>query len=244
MLLLSLLLLLAQSQEQRDAEKAAEKAAAAAVADFERDTKGAPDAKKIAAIETLAQTQHLKTASRLGAVVGSHDSGAVRQAALKALGSFSDAKKHAGAVLSSALPASAGDPGLFNHVCAAIGDLQDPGSANTLSKFFEDKDENAARVSIEAAGKAGQACSIDPLIAVAGRCERAIKAAQNAAGGVVTDPTGRGFVGTPEVRARDRGIVILKATNEALTAITKQQISTSDAWAAWWSRNRESFGRK
>ena len=54
MLLLSLDLLLAQSQEQRDAEKAAQKAAATAVADFEKEYKGAPDAKKIAAIETLA----------------------------------------------------------------------------------------------------------------------------------------------------------------------------------------------
>ncbi|HZE97410.1 MAG TPA: HEAT repeat domain-containing protein, partial [Planctomycetota bacterium] len=211
---------------------------------FEKEYKGG-EAKKLAAVEDLGKTHHPKTASRLGKVVETSESSSVRQAAVKALGAFTDAKKPAGAVLSNILPASAKDPGFFGHTCIAIGELKEPVSANTLAKFFEDKDENMAKIAIEASGKAGCSVSIDPLIQTLGRGERAIRAAQNAAGGVVTNPSGTNqFLAPPEVRARDRAKALNPAINKALGEITKESLATSDAWQAWWARNKDSFDRK
>jgi hypothetical protein len=245
MTLLALVLVLSlQSQEEKAAARAAEKTAQAAVDVFEKEYKGA-ESKKIEAVEELGKTHHAKTASRLGKVVEATDSNAVRLAAVKALGGFTDAKKPAGTVLSNILAASAKDPSLFGHACAAIGELKEPISANTLSKFFDDKDENMAKVAIEASGNAGCSPSIEPLIATLGRGERAIRAAQNAAGGLVTDPGGTNqFQAPPEVRARDRAKALNPLINKALTAITKETLATSEAWQSWWARNKDSFDRK
>jgi len=233
-----------QSQEEQAAAKAAEKAAQEALNSFEKEYKGA-ESKKIAAVEELGKTHHAKTASRLGKVVEASDSSAVRLAAVKALGGFTDAKKSAGTVLSNILPVSAKDPALFGHTCAAIGELKEPVSANTLAKFFEDKDENMAKVAIEASGKAGCSPSIEPLIAALGRGERAIRAAQNAAGGLVTNPSGTNqFQAPPEVRARDRAKALNPVINKALSDITKESLATSEAWQAWWARAKDSFDRK
>jgi HEAT repeat protein len=245
MTLLAFVLVLSfQSQEDRAAAKAAEKAAQEAVDTFEKEYKGA-ESKKITAVEELGKIHHVKTASRLGKVIEASDSNAVRLAAVKALGGFTEAKKSAGTVLSNILSSSSTDPGLFGHTCGAIADLKEPISANTLAKFFEDKDEHMARVAIEASGKAGSSASIEPLIATLGRGERAIRAAQNAAGGIVTNPSGTNqFQAPPEVRARDRARALNPVINKALGEITKESLATSEAWQAWWARNRDTFDRK
>jgi HEAT repeat protein len=245
MTLLSLVLVLClHTQEDKAAVKAAEKAAQEAVDAFEKEYKGA-EGKKIAAVEELGRTHHLKTASRLGKVIENTDSNGVRLAAVKALGSFVEAKKSAGSVLGNVLPGSSKDPALFNHTCLAIAELKEPISANALAKYFEDKDENVAKLAIEASGKAGCSVSIDSLIAALGRGERAIRAAQNAGKGVVTDnATGNQFVAPPEVRARDRALALNPIINKALGEITKESLATSEAWHSWWARNRDSFDRK
>jgi hypothetical protein len=243
--LLGLVFIFAQAaQDDKAALKAAENAAAEAVEVFNKAFKGA-EAAKIAAIEELGKVQHLKTANRLAGVLSGNESGVVRGAAVKALGKFTEQKKTAATVLAGALTASTKEPGLFGAICAAIAELQEPNAASTLSKYFEDKDENVARITIEAAGKAACSVNIDPLIAVAAHCERIIRAAANASGSIVTDPaTGKQYVSGPEVRARDRARVIVKSVNDSLKEITKESITTSDAWSAWWSKNRGTFDRK
>jgi hypothetical protein len=102
-----------------------------------------------------------------------------------------------------------------------------------------------AKTAIAAAGAAGCSVSIDPLIAVLARGERAIRAAQNAAAGVVTDPGGtNAFMAPPEVRARDRAKSVNPVINKALSEITKESLATSEAWQGWWTRNKDSFDRK
>ena len=244
MTLLSLVFVLSlQSPEDKAAAKAAEKAAQEAVDLFEKEYKGA-EGKKIAAVEELGKTHHAKTAGRLGKVIDNTDSDSVRVAAVKALGGFAEAKKSAGLVLSNVLPASSKDQAFFGHTCLAIAELKEPVSANGLAKFFEDKDENVAKLAIEAAGNAACSVSIDPLIAALGRGERAIRAAQNAGRGVVTDPSGNQFVAPPEVRARNRARALNPAIIKALGEITKESLATSEAWHTWWTRNKDSFDHK
>jgi hypothetical protein len=242
-LILALVLALAQSAEEKASQKAAEKAAAEAVAAFEKAFKGA-ETEKMAALGELSRTPHLKTANRLGLVLGGGESGKVRAAAARALGSFSDEKKKAGGVLSVALGPSKPDPTIFWAICAAIAELQEPSAASALAKYFDDKDENVARVAIECAGKSGCSVNIDVLIAQAAHCEKIIRAAVNAAGLHHTDSSGNTVHAPPELRPRDRAIALLKVIQEALRAITKENIATSDGWSAWWSRNRETFDRK
>lgn len=241
MVLFSLVLMLAQAAAQDD--KAAEKAAAEAVAVFEKAFKGS-EADRISAIEELGMVHHLKTANRLAVVLGGMQSGQVRTAAVKTLGKFTEHKKLAAAVLSNALPAHTKEPGLFAAICVCLAELKEPFAVATLARYFEDKDEALARMSMGAAGQLGSSAAIDPLIAVVGRAERVIRAAANAASRIVTDSDGNQFVSPPEVRARDRARVLLEAANRALTAITQEPITTSDNWSAWWSRNKRTFGRK
>jgi hypothetical protein len=46
------------------------------------------------------------------------------------------------------------------------------------------------------------------------------------------------------VRARDRAKALNPAINKALGEITKESLATSDAWQAWWARNKDSFDKK
>ena len=38
--------------------------------------------------------------------------------------------------------------------------------------------------------------------------------------------------------------MLLKAANGALQELTKEPITTSDGWSAWWTRNKLTFDRK
>jgi hypothetical protein len=72
-----------------------------------------------------------------------------------------------------------------------------------------------------------------------------MKAAVNAGGGIVTQPgTGNQFVTPPELRPYYRARALVPLINGALTGITKESLTASEAWSAWWARNRETFGRK
>ena len=244
MIVLCTLLILAQSAEERAAEKLAEKAANEAVAAFEKSFKGS-EGDRLAAISDVAKVHHLKTANRLAAVLGGMQSSQVRTAAVKALGGFIEAKKSAANVLSNALPAHTKEPGVFAAICTAMAELQEPSVIPALVKHFEDKEEPLACLAMAAAGKVGSSTAIDPLIAVVAHAERVIRAAANAAGSIVTDPaTGKQYYSSPEVRARDRHKVLLKAANGALQELSKEPITTGDGWSAWWSRNKATFDRK
>jgi HEAT repeat protein len=244
-IVLTALLILAQSAEERAADKVAEKAANEAVAAFEKNFKG-DEFSRLAAIDQVAKVHHLKTANRLAGVLAGMQSSQVRTAAVKALGGFTLAKKSAATVLSNALPSHTKEPGLFSAICDAMVELKEPTVVPTLVKYFEDKEEPLAVMAMTAAGRVGSSAAIDPLIAVVAHAERVIRAAANAAGSLVTDPaTGKQYYSNPEVRARDRFKVLGKAANTALQELTKESnITTSDGWAGWWSRNKATFDRK
>lgn len=242
MTILIALLTLAQAAAQDD--KAAEKAAAEAVAAFDKAFKGS-EGDRIAAIDEMAQVHHLKTANRLAAVMGGMQSSQVRGAAIKALGRFTEHKKSAAAVLTNALPAHTKEPALFSAICDSMVALKEPSVVFTLTRYFEDKDEPLACLAMAAAGKVGGSAAVDPLIAVVAHAERVIKAAANAAGTLVTDPaTGKQYYSSPELRQRDRFRVLGKAANGALQELSKEPITTSDGWSAWWARNKQTFDRK
>ena len=242
MTILTLLWMLAQAPAQD--EKALEKAATEASDAFKKAFKGT-EAEKIAAIDQVATVQHKVTANRLAGVLEANESTRVRTAAVRALGRFTDQKKPAATVLSSALPAHRAEPGLFSAICSAMEDLKDPSVAPALIRFFEDKDEAVATRSMEAAGKLGSSSAIDPLIAVVTHSEKIIKNASRQASTVVTNPnTGEQFVSPPEMRARDHARVLMNSANTALKNLTSEPITTGDAWSAWWSKNKSTFDRK
>ena len=238
---LTLLLILAQAAPD---EKALEKAATEASDVFKKAFKGT-EAEKIAAIDQVGSVQHKMTANRLAGVLEGNESTRVRTAAVKALGRFSDQKKPAASVLTSALPAHKAEAGLFSAICTAMEDLQDPSVVPTLVRFFDDKDEAVATRTMEAAGKVGSSAAIDPLIAVVLHSEKVIKNASRQGSTVVTNPnTGEQFLSPPETRARDRARNLMNAANRALKSLTSEPISTGDAWSSWWAKNKSTFDRK
>ena len=242
MIALSLLVLFTQAAAQD--EKALEKAATEASEAFKKAFKG-NEADKIAAIEQVGTVHHKITANRLAGVLEANESGRVRSAAVRALGKFSEQKKPAATVLSTALPAHKTEPGLFSSICAAMEELKDPSVVPALVRCFDEKDEALATRAMEAAGKVGSSAAIDPLIAVVLHSEKVIRNASRQASTVVTNPaTGEQFVSPPEVRARDRARTLLNAATLALKGITSEPINTGDAWSAWWAKNKSTFDRK
>lgn len=242
MAMLCALLLLLQAADKDD--KSADKAATEAVDRFQKAFKGI-DAEKIAAVQELGKTEHNKTANRLGGVLTGGESQSVRIAAALALGGFQEQKKGASTVLSNALPSFSKELVLFQRTAYALAGLHEPGGVAALSKYFEDKDEHVAVASITAAGMLGSTVAMDQLLPVLGRCERIMTAGSRAAGLRFTDPgSGDSFVAPPELRPYYRARALATAIQKALVAITKEEITGSESWQAWWSKNRASLERK
>ena len=241
MLFLSLILALVPLTQD-----AADKAATEALDAFKKAFKGA-EADKTAALEELAKVQHAKTASRLGAIVSAPEASPVRIAAAKALGKFTEAKKQAGTALVNGLAANAKEPNIFGAICEALGELQEASVVPPLVRYFDEKDPVVATRTVATVGKIGSPAGIDPLISLLAREERLIKS--NSGGGVAvggaTNPNNggatAGVVAGPDTRVKERALALVGAANQALNSITNETNSTSDAWAAWWAKNKSTF---
>jgi HEAT repeat protein len=238
MLFLSFMLAFAPAVQD---DKAAEKAAAEAVDAFKKAFKGT-EAEKLGALQDLAKVQHPKTIAKLASVVANPEATNIRQSAARALAQFAEQKKPAATALCNLLPALVPEPPVFGAVCDALGDLQEASALPTLSRFFDDKDEGVARRTLTAAGKIGSPASVEPLISLLSRYEKAAKAGTGGAGVGYTDPkTGAGVVAGTDSKARDRAQAMVSTLNGALREITKEPHTTAEAWSAWWAKNKATF---
>ena len=226
-------------------DKEAEKAATDALEQFQKAYKGTDEERK-AAVEELAKTQHPKVASKLGAILAGVTPSPVRVAAARALGGFTEQKKPATAALANAIPANAKEPGVLTQLFEAIGKLQDPSAVPLLARYYDDKELALAQNAVFTTGKVGSASGIDPLIAVLARHEKAAKPAGASIGVAAngTNPNQAGGVvvsGSSSNAQRERAQAMVSAANQALQEITKEKLTTADAWTAWWTKNKATF---
>jgi HEAT repeat protein len=230
-------------------DKEAEKAAADALDLFQKAYKGTEEERKTA-IDELAKTQHPKVASKLGAILAGVTPSPVRVAAARALGGFAENKKQATTALSNALPANVKEPGVLSQIFESIGKLQDPSAVPLLARFYEDKELTLALNAVFTTGRVGSPSGIEPLIGILTRYEKAAAKPAGASIGVAasgTNPNLPGGVvvsGSNSNAQRDRAITLVSAANQALQDITKEHLSTADAWNAWWTKNKATFKKQ
>ncbi len=229
-------------------DKEADKAATEALDKFQKAFKGGDDERKAAVVE-LAKVQHPKVITKLGSILAGNTPTPVRFEVVKALAGFADHKKPATAALANAVPANAKEPALLTQMFDAIARLQDPSAVPLMVRYYDDKELLIAQSAIQTTGKLDSAAAIEPLIAVLARNEKAAKPPganvgvstngtnpNNQSGGVVVSGGGSG-----NNAARDRAQTIAGVANGALQELTKQNLSTAEAWNVWWAKNKATF---
>ena len=229
-------------------DKEAEKAATAALDQFQKTFKGA-DQDRISAIDELAKVQHPKVATKLGSLLTASLSTPVRVAAAKALGGFSENKKPAAMALAKAIGPNAKEPNVYNQIFENIANLHEPSSAPLLAPYYDDKDLLIAQNAIFTTGKVGSGAGVDPLIAALSKNEKIAKPSGSGGGiGVQSNNPGAqgGLVvgGNSNSAAKERAQALVAAANQALQNIAKEQLAGSDAWSAWWAKNKANFNAK
>lgn len=212
----------------------------AALDDFQKAWRDADDDGRIAAIEALAPVRHPKVVSRLGPLL-SVGSSRVRGAAAKALGGFADHRKPASTALLNGLAPNAKDTPVLDAIFQSLVALQEPGSALSLTRVFDDKDFATAKGAIAATGKLGHPGAVDGLIGVLARSEKLIKS-NSGDSAVYNDPTtGASVVASPDADRRARAKGLHAAATQSLRELTGASHPSSEAWAVWWVKNRANF---
>ena len=236
------LILAAATQDDKEAEKAATDA----LEQFQKAFKGT-DPESSAAIDDLAKIQHPKVVSKLGSILNGATPSPARVAAARALGGFTELKKAATAALANAIQANSKEPGVLSQLFQSIGKLQDPSAVPLLTRYYDEKEAGLAQYAIFTTGQVGCPGGIDPLISVLARNEKAAKPSTGAGIGVAANGNnpnqGGGVVVSSNSNSaqRDRAQALVSAANQALKEITKEQLTTADAWSVWWAKNKATF---
>ena len=217
-----------------------DKAADDAIEAFKTAYKSSSEADRAALVEELAKVIHPKTLAGLGSILAT-DGPTVRIAAAKGLGTFTDHAKAASAALAAAFPGNGREEAVQVALLQAIGKLGDPGSLPFLHKTFDEKDPAVAKAAIQSAAEMKHSSSIDPLIALLEKLEKAAKA--TGAGSVTyTAPSGGPIVTAGvDALAKKRVEELLPATLKALQDLTQQKLTNSADFKAWWNRNKATF---
>jgi HEAT repeat protein len=218
-----------------------DKAADDALDAFKAAFKSAVEADRVAAVVELAKTRHPKTLARLAPLLSS-DGATVRMAAAKGLSEFADLRKPAGAALLAAVPANAKLPAVQAALIEAVGVLRDPASLPALHRAYEEKETAVAKAAIAASGGFRSPTSIEPLLELLKKFDKALKAE---GGTAVTAGNVNGY----DVTARDdadrkRAQDLRPAVVKALQEITSESFTASLDWHAWWAKNRAGFRPK
>ena len=226
-------------------------AATEAISTFEATFSKTKDTSaRSAAITTLSKTRHEKVVGRLGTLL-THEEKALRIAAAQALATFKDApelRKSAAHVLASALSSGSNQKEIEVQVAlfTAIGHLGEESSGSALKSHFDDKDEQLAGAAITAAGALKSKAMVEPLMDELRDCEKKSKSPEAPTGGgkPMRNPKGGGSgssAADPEALKRQRATFLLPVVQGALSTLTGQNLSLSNDWEKWWSKNRASF---
>ena len=233
--MLSAILLLALTVgDDKEADEAIERYKAA--------IKGAAAAGRASAVTELSKTPHEKTLTRLAGVLNGEEM-PVRIAAAKGIGNYTDYKKKASGILTGALAGCTKDTAdLAAAILEGLGKLGDESALGTIHSRFDDKDAKIAKAALAAAGEIKKSSSIDAIIELMKKYEKATgvdakgkKKNTNDGGGSVGVPYAGGGGDDPQVKLAQE---VLPATIKALTAITKEKWTTSQEWIIWWGRHK------
>jgi len=218
-----------------------DKAAEDALETFKTAIKAQGESDRIEAVKTLAATVHLKTLSRLAAVISSSEGEKVRIAAIKGIALFEPFKKQVVTLLGSSFQAASKEPRVQASILQALGSTGDPNALTCIHHAFEDKDGSVCRAAVAAAAELKNLSSIDPLIALLAKSEKTFKANS---GGAITKqmPVGGQSVNSaqsPDFMTNLKDTI--DASNKALQTLTGQEISKAAEWQTWWNKNRATF---
>ena len=226
-------------------DKEADKAATDALEQFQKAFKGSDEERRVA-IEELAKVQHPKVVSKLGSILTGATPSPARVATARALGGFTEQKKPATNALGNAIQANTKEPLVITQLFEGIGRLQDPSALPLLARYYDDKDVSLAQNALYTTGKVGSPAGVEPLIAVLARNEKAAKPAGAAIGVAAngTNPNQAGGVvvsGSGSNAQRERAQAMVSGANMGLQELTKEKLTTADAWTAWWAKNKATF---
>ncbi len=228
----------AQAVDDKAAEEALEK--------FKAEYKGAAS-DRASAVNALAQVQHDKTLAKLGNILMGDPEASVRIAAAKGMGAWKENKTKASVMLMNGLGANARVTEVRVEIFQALGDLEDPAALPTAHRTFEDKDQKAAKASIECTGQIRSRDSIQPLISYLKELERKRGNGGNNGGGWggnvpgnVPGVGGWGGGGGDDPQTR-RANDLIPAINKALQSITLEKYANPKDWETWWKRNEATF---
>jgi hypothetical protein len=218
-----------------------DKAAEDALETFKTAIKAQAESDRVEAVKTLAATVHLKTLSRLSAVISSSDGEKVRIAAIKGVALFEPFKKQVLTLLTGSFQASSKEPRIQASILQALASTGDPSALTCIHHAFEDKEGTVCRAAVAAAADLKNLSSIDPLIGLLAKSEKTFKANS---GGAITKqmPVGGQSVNSaqsPDFMTNLKDTI--EASNKALQTITGQEISKAAEWQTWWNKNRATF---
>ena len=230
-----LFLLLALGGPQDD--KAAEEALDA----FRAAMRSAVEAERVAAVVDLAKVRHPKVLQKLVGLLSS-DGATVRLAAAKGVSEFADLRKPASAALLSALPPNAKLPAVQAGIVEALGVLKDPGALPPLHRLYDDKESVVAKAAVTATVQFRSAASMEPLLELLKKCDKALKQgdAANVTAGTVAGYEVSARDEAERKRAQDLRPLVLKALQE----LSGESFQASVDWHAWWAKNKATFRPK
>jgi HEAT repeat protein len=218
-----------------------EKAVDDALEAFKAAIKAASEAERATAVADLARVRHPRTLARLTPYL-STDGPTVRLAAAKGLSEFADQRKAASAALVAALPANAKLPDVQAGILEAVGLLKDPSALAALHKSFDEKDARPAKAAVVGAALQRSPSTIEPLLELLRKLDRALK---EEAGAAVTAPAAPGYdLQVRDDAERKRAQDLKPAVLKALQDLTGETFANAVDAQAWWARHKAGFRPK
>lgn len=222
---------------------AGDKEASDALSRFSTEFKAKEVDARVAAVTELAQVQHEKVHSKLGALL-TMDVREVRVAAAKGLGAAEENKKKVVNYLTSGFLANQHDVTVEAAVIDALDRIKDGQGRALLETVIKSAEVESAKAAINTIGECRKKDLLGSLIEMFKWLEARAKEYQTAG------PRARGYVGrglpgdtgpTVDPEAPKRARILSPVINQVLYSLTGAKLSTSQEWDDWWKKNGSSF---
>jgi hypothetical protein len=221
---------------------AGDKEASDALSRFSVEFKAKEVDARVAAVTELAQIQHEKIHSKLGALLTT-DVREVRVAAAKGLAGAQENKKKVVSYLTNGFLANQNDVVVEAAVIDALDRIKEGQGRSLLETVIKSGEVDAAKSAVNTIGECRKKELLESLISMYKWLDARAKEYQTAG------PRARGYVGRgigdpgptvdPEApkRAKSLGPVI----SQVLCSLTGAKLATSQEWDDWWQKNGSSF---
>jgi hypothetical protein len=221
-------------------------AAKAALDAFAKAYKAKESTARVAAVEELAKTGHVKVLAKLATVLASPDAKDVRTAAAKGLGVVRedrDLNKKAIEYLSKCIPPNANDTSIVVVIFEVLEKMAEGNGVAIFKQHMASTSVEAAKGAVDGAGQTKDKRFVMPLIELLRYVEAAARQATN------TGPGGRPVVGggipgtggVPDPDAPRRARALVPAIHRALENITGATQKSTKDWLDWWRQNQDAY---